>query len=46
MKICLSYPPKIAFVENEINRLIEFANDKMEVGDFVHPVLKAIKIHF
>ncbi|MEK6646451.1 MAG: Fic family protein [Candidatus Firestonebacteria bacterium] len=45
-KFVYHIPPKIAFVENEINRLIEFANDKMEVGDFVHPVLKAIKIHF
>jgi len=39
-------PPKIAFVEAEIERLIEFANDKMTTADFIHPILKAIKIHF
>ncbi|MFH1441588.1 MAG: Fic family protein [Candidatus Omnitrophota bacterium] len=45
-KFIYHMPPKIAFVETEINRLIEFANDKMKTVDFIHPVLKAIKIHF
>lgn len=39
-------PPKIAFVKNEINRFIEFANDRLTTPDFIHPILKAIKIHF
>lgn len=45
-KFIYHIPPKMAFVETEINRLIEFANDKMVTLDFIHPVLKAIKIHF
>lgn len=37
--------PPIEFVEQEITRLIDFANNKLE-GDFIHPVIKAIMLHF
>jgi len=38
-------PPKQEFVQQEILRLIAFAND--ELGEFfLHPVIKAIMIHF
>ncbi len=36
--------PNISFVEKEIEKFIKFIND--EDGDFVHPVIKAIMIHF
>lgn len=38
-------PPKMEFVEKEILRLIDFANDELDVG-FIHPVIKAIMLHF
>ena len=38
-------PPKISFVESEIKRFIDFANDSSE-GHFLHPVIKAIMLHF
>lgn len=38
-------PPKNLFLEKEIQRLIDFANDKDE-QEFIHPVIKAIFIHF
>lgn len=37
-------PPPIAFVRSEMDKLIVFAND--EDGKFVHPVIKAIMLHF
>ena len=37
--------PKQEFVEREIERLFDYAND-MEANKFVHPVIKAIFIHF
>ncbi|WP_165777065.1 Fic family protein [Paremcibacter congregatus] len=37
--------PKIAFVEQELPRLIAFANDQ-DLSDFIHPVIKAIMLHF
>lgn len=37
-------PPKEAFVKEEINNLIKFANDEDE--KFVHPIIKAIFLHF
>lgn len=38
-------PPKTNFVRNELNRLINFAND--ELGEtFLHPIIKATMIHF
>lgn len=38
-------PPKIAIVEKEIGRLLEFANDTLEEL-FIHPIIKAIMLHF
>jgi len=36
--------PDISFVEKEMDKFIEFIND--EDGSFIHPVIKAIMIHF
>ncbi len=36
-------PPKADFVKKELERLVEYANDD---SDFVHPVIKAIQLHF
>ncbi len=38
-------PPSQAFVEKEIEKLILFANDA-DSGGFVHPIIKAIFLHF
>ena len=38
-------PPKEAFLKDEIKRLIAFANDSDD-DKFVHPVIKAIFLHF
>jgi Fic family protein len=42
--IAYEAPPK-EFVEKELPRLIEFANDK-EDEEFIHPLIKAIMLHF
>lgn len=40
-------PPPMEFVEGEITRLIAYANTKSEdETNFVHPVIKAIFLHF
>lgn len=36
-------PPKAAFVKKELERLINYANND---SDFIHPVIKAIQLHF
>lgn len=41
----LHISPDINFVKKELKRLIDFVNDD-EKYDFVHPVIKAIMIHF
>lgn len=38
-------PPKNAFVQSELEKLIVFANDE-DGGIFIHPVIKAIMLHF
>lgn len=38
-------PPKEAFVTQEIEKLIKFANDE-DNGGFIHPIIKAIFLHF
>ena len=38
-------PPKKSFVEIEIEKLVDFANDE-DKGQFIHPVIKAIMLHF
>ncbi len=35
-------PPKEAFVIKELERLVNYANDE----EFVHPIIKAIQLHF
>ena len=38
--------PNIEFVRNELERLIKFANDEYENEPFIHPIIKAIMLHF
>lgn len=37
--------PQMAFARKELDRLILFANDELE-HDFIHPITKAIMLHF
>ncbi len=39
-------PPSEQFLKKEIRRLISFANDEEKDEQFIHPVLKAIILHF
>ncbi len=39
-------PPKVSFVKEELDRFIKFANDELDTGTFIHPVIKAIMLHF
>lgn len=39
-------PPKESFVRQEIKRFIAYANNELSDASFVHPVIKAIIIHF
>ena len=38
--------PDVGFVKNEIKSLITFANDESENKTFIHPIVKAIMLHF
>lgn len=38
--------PDINFVKKELKRLILFANDELENNNFIHPIVKAIILHF
>jgi Fic family protein len=38
--------PNMGFVKKELPKLIKFANDELEMHTFIHPVIKAIMIHF
>jgi len=38
--------PDMKFVKKELERLIKFANDESENGSFIHPIIKAIMLHF
>jgi len=38
--------PDIVFVKQELKKLIEFANNNLENQNFIHPIIKAIMIHF
>jgi len=38
--------PNASFVKNELIRLIKFANDEFENQTFIHPIVKAIMLHF
>jgi Fic family protein len=39
-------PPSEKFLKKEIKRLLRFANDHSDKNQFVHPVVKAILLHF
>jgi len=38
--------PEVNFVEKELKKLIKFANDDLKREAFLHPIIKAIMIHF
>lgn len=38
--------PDVDFVKKELERMIKFANDEYENEIFIHPVIKAIMLHF
>jgi Fic family protein len=38
--------PDREFVEQQLPQLIAFANDELETGRFIHPLIKAIILHF
>ncbi|MFZ2969996.1 MAG: Fic family protein [Minisyncoccia bacterium] len=38
--------PDIKFTKEEMDKLVKFANDELETGYFMHPVIKAIILHF
>ena len=38
--------PDIEFVKTELEKLIQFANDELGNENFIHPVVKAIMIHY
>lgn len=39
-------PPSEQFLQQEIDRLIEFANEENDGGQFLHPLVKAEILHF
>lgn len=38
--------PLMSFALPELERLVAFANDDLEATEFIHPVIKAIMLHF
>lgn len=38
--------PNTIFVKKELEKLIKFANDKLNEETFIHPIIKAIMLHF
>lgn len=38
--------PDIDFVKKELEKLIRFANDEIDNKSFIHPIVKAIMLHF
>lgn len=38
--------PPVDFVKKEMQKLIAFANDELDEKKFIHPVIKAIMLHF
>ncbi|MFH1657244.1 MAG: Fic family protein [bacterium] len=38
--------PAMDFVKNELKKLVDFANDDLDTDIFIHPVVKAIMLHF
>jgi Fic family protein len=39
-------PPRRAFLDRELDRLVQYANDELLEKEFIHPVVKAIALHF
>lgn len=39
-------PPKEAFVQSELDRFIKIANDEAKETAFLHPIIKAVFLHF
>lgn len=39
-------PPSEEFLRQELPRLIQYANDEIDERQFIHPVIKAIFLHF
>lgn len=39
-------PPKEDFVNEEIKRFIDYANNELQDSGFVHPVIKSVILHF
>ncbi len=39
-------PPGVKHLKHGINELVDYANDEREKGTFVHPMIKAIILHF
>lgn len=39
-------PPAAGFVRREIRKFLDYANDKSDREQFVHPVIKAVLLHF
>lgn len=39
-------PPNAKFVENELKKLIQYANNNESEDEFIHPVIKASILHF
>ncbi len=42
----LFVPPPVHEIEDRVNELIKFANDDHSTGSFIHPVIKAVILHF
>lgn len=38
--------PNVAFVQKHLKKLIAFANDSQKDDTFIHPIIKAIMLHF
>jgi Fic family protein len=46
LNVTYHIPPPEKFLKRELNRLIRYANDSLEKEQFLHPVIKAIVLHF
>jgi Fic family protein len=46
LNVTYHIPPSEKFLKKEIGRLIRYANDSLQKEQFVHPVIKAIILHF
>ena len=38
--------PEMEFVTKELRKMVDFANDDLDNNTFIHPVIKAIMLHF